>query len=147
MQLRWPPRRIAPRDEARCRTRCSPWRQPSTLPWALHRLAGSLTVHFPWGSLLRGVLGRDDGVLAGIAQLLAPGATGVVLFSVVLEDAVPAVPPLDELTAAYARHGLILCESRPAAIDEVTRSGSSWAKRLRAGTTRPVTLLRRRALS
>ena len=108
----------------------------------LHGIADSLTVNFPWGSLLRGVLGRDDAVLAGMARLLAPGAQATVLASVVPRDGVPALPPAAELAAAYARHGLELVEARPATAEEVAASGSSWAKRLRAGQARPVTLLR-----
>jgi 16S rRNA (adenine(1408)-N(1))-methyltransferase len=81
-------------------------------------------------------------VLAGVAQLLAPGAAGTVLVSVVPRDGVPPVPPSDELAAAYARHGLALVEARPATGEEVAASGSSWAKRLRAGAARPVTRLR-----
>lgn len=102
-------------------------------------------MYFPWGSLLRGVLGRDDAVLAGIATLLGPGATGAVLLSVVPRDGVPAPPPPQELRAAYARHGLDLVEARPATPDEVAAAGTSWAKRLHAGVARPVTLLRLRA--
>jgi 16S rRNA (adenine(1408)-N(1))-methyltransferase len=83
-------------------------------------------------------------VLAGVARLLAHGAEGTVLVSVVPRDGVAAIPPPDRLAAAYARHGLHLLESRPATAAEVAASGSSWAKRLRAGTARPVTLLRLR---
>jgi 16S rRNA (adenine(1408)-N(1))-methyltransferase len=93
---------------------------------------------------LRGVLGHDHAVLAGIAQLLAPGAIATALVSVVPQDGVPAVPRADELAAAHARHGLTLVEARPATRAEVAASGSSWAKRLRAGTARPVTLLQLR---
>jgi 16S rRNA (adenine(1408)-N(1))-methyltransferase len=88
------------------------------------------------------VLGHDDAVLAGIARLLAPGAQATALVSVVPRDGVPPVPPPDELAVAYARHGLTLLEARPATRAEVAASGSSWAKRLRAATARPVTLLR-----
>lgn len=111
----------------------------------LHGLAQALTVNFPWASLLRGVLGHDEAVLAGVASLLAPGAEGSILLSVVPRDGVPAVPPREALAAAYARRGLSLVEARPARSEEVAASGSSWAKRLRAGTDRPVTLLRLRA--
>jgi 16S rRNA (adenine(1408)-N(1))-methyltransferase len=91
------------------------------------------------------VLGRDDAVLAGVAALLAPGATATALVSVVPRDGAPAVPAAGELAAAYAPHGLRLVEARPATPAEVAASGSSWAKRLRAGTAaRPVTLLRAR---
>ncbi len=114
-------------------------------PSVLHGIAQSLTVHFPWASLLSGVLGQDDAVLAGVASLLAPGAEGSILVSVVPRDGMPAVPLPDELAGRYARHGLALAEARPATTDEVAASRSSWAKRLRAGTERPVTLLRLRA--
>ena len=113
-------------------------------PEALHGLAGSLTVHFPWGSLLRGLLGEDDAVLTGVARLMAPGAEGAVLLSVVPRDGMPPVPPRSTLAAAYERHGLELVEMRPATAAELAASGSSWAKRLRAGRERPVTLLRLR---
>jgi 16S rRNA (adenine(1408)-N(1))-methyltransferase len=85
------------------------------------------------------VLGRDDAVLAGIAKLAAPGASIAALVSVVPRDGVPAIPPAGELAAAYARQGLRLVEARPATADEIAASGSSWAKRLHAGSARPVT--------
>jgi 16S rRNA (adenine(1408)-N(1))-methyltransferase len=99
-------------------------------------------VHFPWGSLLRGLLGADDAVLGGVARLLAPGAAGTVLLSVVPRDGVAPVPPAEALAAAYARAGLGLVEARPATADEIEATRSSWAKRLRAGTARPITRLR-----
>jgi 16S rRNA (adenine(1408)-N(1))-methyltransferase len=99
-------------------------------------------VNFPWGSLLRGVLGRDDAVLAGVASLLAPGAEAAVLVSVTPRDGVPPVPAPDALAAAYTRHGLRLVDLRPATREEVDGSGSSWAKRLRAGDARPVARMR-----
>ena len=105
-------------------------------------IADTVTINFPWASLLRGVLGYDETVLAGIAQLAAPGATVNALVSVIPRDGVPAVPPVDELEAAYARHGLRLVEARAATAAEIAASGSSWAKRLRAGSARPVTLLK-----
>jgi 16S rRNA (adenine(1408)-N(1))-methyltransferase len=111
----------------------------------LHARADALTINFPWGSLLRGVLGHDDAVLAGVARLLAPGATGRALVSVVPRDGVPPIPAEHELADAYVRHDLELVDLRPATPDEVAASGSSWAKRLRAGAARPVTLLRVRS--
>ena len=102
-----------------------------------------MTINFPWGSLLRGVLGHDAAALAGVAALLAPGASAQVLLSVMPRDGVP--PVRDDLAAVYAAHGLELVESRPATANEIAASGSSWAKRLRAGTAaRPVTCFRAR---
>lgn len=94
------------------------------------------------------MLGGDDAVLAGLARLLAPRAVGEALVSVVPRDGVPPVPAPEALAAAYARHGLSLVDARPATPAEVAASGSSWARRLRAGTgARPVTLLRVQAPS
>jgi hypothetical protein len=91
--------------------------------------------------LLRGVLGQDDEVLAGVRRLMAPGATATILVSVVPRDGLPVMPERRELEEAYARQGLTL-ETRPATGAEVAASASSWAKRLRAPLDRPVTLLR-----
>jgi 16S rRNA (adenine(1408)-N(1))-methyltransferase len=113
----------------------------------LHGLADSMTVHFPWASLLRGVLGHDDAVLAGLAQMLAPGAEATALVSVLPRDGVPAVPAAGALARDFARHGLELAALRPATAAEIAASGSSWAKRLRAGRERPVTLLRFRRVT
>ena len=94
---------------------------------------------------MRGILGHEAAVLAGVAQLLAPGAEATALVSVVPRDGVPAVPARAELGSAYVRHGLCLIDARPATPAEVAASHSSWAKRLRAVMARPVTLLRLRA--
>jgi hypothetical protein len=56
-------------------------------------------------------------------------------------DGLPQVPPAEALRGIYARAGLTLVRSRPATPAEVAASGSSWAKRLRAGVVRPVTRL------
>jgi hypothetical protein len=79
-------------------------------------------------------------VLAGVARLMAPGATATVLVSVVPRDGLPAIPERRELEEAYARQALTV-ETRPATSMEVAASASSWAKRLRAPIDRPVTLL------
>jgi 16S rRNA (adenine(1408)-N(1))-methyltransferase len=86
-------------------------------------------------------------VLAGMAQLLAPQAAATLLVSVVPRDGVPEIPAPQRLAAGFARHGLTLIEARPATPAEVAATRSSWAKRLRAGSARPVTLLRLRRTS
>ena len=98
-----------------------------------------MTINFPWGSLLRGVLGHDDAALAGVAALLAPGAIAHILVSVIARDGVPGVH--DDLEAVYGSYGLALLERRAASPEEIAASGSTWAKKLRAGSARPVTRL------
>ena len=83
-------------------------------------------------------------MLAGIAELLAPHGEATVLVSVLPHDDAPRLPAADVLAAAYAPHGLGLVEAREATRSELAAAHSSWAKRLRAGSERPVTLLRAR---
>jgi 16S rRNA (adenine(1408)-N(1))-methyltransferase len=108
--------------------------------------ADLVTVMFPWGSLLRGVLGLDPVALAGVASVVAPGGRLEVLASVVPSDGVAGLERLDAsceplIRAAWAAAGLEFAAMRPATAEEIQRSGSSWARRLRAdgaGEVRPV---------
>ncbi len=104
-----------------------------------------VTVTMPWGSLLRGVLGLDDGaVLAGIAAILAPTGRLEILASVVPTDGVADLRALDDehepaVRAAWRTAGLRLETMGPASIEDVRATGSSWARRLGAGHgSRPV---------
>jgi 16S rRNA (adenine(1408)-N(1))-methyltransferase len=103
--------------------------------------ADLVTAFFPWGSLLRGILGLDRAALCGLAAVARPGATLSVLLSIVPSDHVPGLDCLDEATSgpiadAWRTVGLTLHALRPASLDEVRASGSSWARRL--GPDRPV---------
>jgi len=67
--------------------RCERRRQPAGFIFNIARcgstlLANMLTVQFPWGSLLRGLLEADPSIVSGIARLLKPGATATLLLSV-----------------------------------------------------------------
>jgi 16S rRNA (adenine(1408)-N(1))-methyltransferase len=94
--------------------------------------ADLVSILFPWGSLLRGVLGLDP-------ALPCSEATVEVLASVVPDDHVAGLDRLDatlepSISAAWHAAGLELCSMRPATAAEIETSGSSWARRLR--TTR-----------
>jgi len=115
-----------------------------SLPDDLTGVADRVTVQFPWGSLLRGILSVEGPVVANLARMAAPGATLTVLWSVVDRDRAalgPAVP-LRPSRERFAAVGLVVRELRPATAADIARTGSSWAKRLRAGADRPVILLR-----
>jgi len=103
--------------------------------------ADLVSVLFPWGSLLRGVLGLDHVALCGLAAVARPGATVEALVSVVPSDGVASLGRLDERMSGRIAHswrdaGLMLSAMRPATPAEVRSSGSSWARRL--GPDRPV---------
>ena len=118
------------------------------LPPELDGIAHAVTVHFPWGSLLAGVLGAGDGaVAASLARITRPGCGVTVVLSVTERERALGLPPLDAsleraLAAHYAAHGLALTEWRPASRSEIADTRSSWAKRLGAGEGRPAWLLR-----
>jgi len=100
--------------------------------------ADLLTVTFPWGSLLRGLVGLDPATLAGAAAVLRPGGRLEVLASVVPSDRVPGLDCLDDgaaaaIRAAWRAAGLKLTSMRSATPTEIGASGSSWAGRLQAG--------------
>ena len=115
-----------------------------SLPDDLTGVADRVSVQFPWGSLLRGILSGEGPVLANLARIAAPGATLTVLWSITDRDrgaigtGVPARPSEDRFGAA----GLEVCELRPASASDLGSTGSTWAKRLGAGVDRPVALLR-----
>lgn len=111
-------------------------------PPELLGLADELTINFPWGSLLSGALALDGVATTGIAALLRPGARLTIYVSITPRDGL-AVATFDApgaaeaLASRWAAHGLRLEEARQASVDELDATGSSWARRLRAGRERP----------
>ena len=113
------------------------------LPTELDGLVDELTVHFPWGSLLRGLLEPDPRILAGLARLLRPGRRAVALLSVTPRDQRPDLPILEaalaeRLASAFDAQGLRLVDWRSASAAEIAVAHSTWASRLGAGRDRPV---------
>jgi 16S rRNA (adenine(1408)-N(1))-methyltransferase len=116
------------------------------VPPELDGLADRVTVHFPWGSLLRGLMAADPAVMAGLARVMRPGATLSMLVSSTDRDHGAGVGPIGErvlaaLASGYAHHGLAVTRVRPATPADVAAARSTWGKRLGAGTRRPAWLL------
>ncbi len=105
----------------------------------LAQAAHLVTITFPWGSLLRGVLGLDVDAASAIARLPRPGGRIVALLSVTDRDRTRGLPALDaatigEVEQRHAAHGLEVVSARLATMDEVRATRSSWAGRLGART-------------
>jgi len=105
------------------------------LPGPLAGTAHIVTITLPWGSLLRGVLGREPRVMAGIAGLVRPGGVVEALISVTPRDGIGGLDALTDaagpvIAAAWAEHGVALTAMRPAAPVEVLATASTWARRL-----------------
>ena len=113
------------------------------LPADLNDRVDRLTVQFPWGSLLRGLLDGDPAIVSGIARISKPGAVVTLLLSVTDRVRIGGRTSLDDATfvgleSRYATHGLLLREASPATAEQLAWSHSTWAKRLGAGSNRPV---------
>jgi 16S rRNA (adenine(1408)-N(1))-methyltransferase len=119
------------------------------LPVELARLADLVTVSFPWGSLLRGVLGLDAAIAGAIAALVAENGSLDIAVALTDRDAVPgrasgpfAVADLARIETAYAPLGLSLVEARPLTATDPSVRTSTWARRLGVARTRPGCLIR-----
>jgi 16S rRNA (adenine(1408)-N(1))-methyltransferase len=116
------------------------------LPQEIGFLADEVTVHFPWGSLLRGLLEGSSSVIGPLAALLKPKAELRALISVADRDGLAEATPslLISRRSAYASHGLLLIDARWATSRAVAQSRSAWAKRLGIGRTRRSVIARYR---
>jgi 16S rRNA (adenine(1408)-N(1))-methyltransferase len=116
------------------------------LPDELDSVAELVTVHLPWGSLLRGLLRPDPLVMTGLAGLMSPGARLSMLVSSTVRDQGAGVEPIEEATlqrlaSGYRRQGLAVTKLRPATTTDVVAAHSTWGKRLGVGRQRPAWLL------
>jgi len=104
-------------------------------PSELAGAADLVTVRFPWGSLLRGVVGRDDPVAAGLATLVADRGALELLLAPIERDGLDGMPTSTDglaagAAAAFGGHGFdvdSVCEPADA---EIRATGSTWARRL-----------------
>lgn len=97
-----------------------------------------VTVRFPWGSLLRGVLGIDRQARAGLASLVASSGSVDALVSVEDRDGLPdllhTTDDRTRLAEAWRAEGFVVDDLRLAGEEEVAASGSTWARRLGAAS-------------
>lgn len=106
-----------------------------SLPCELDGAFEEVTVHFPWGSLLRGVVAGDPAIVAGLARMLVPGGRLKILVSITQREAGAGLAVFDEsrvedLQRRYAEQGLELIRACRATEAEIDASHSTWAKRL-----------------
>jgi 16S rRNA (adenine(1408)-N(1))-methyltransferase len=108
-----------------------------TLPPELAATADLVTVQFPWGSLLQGIVRGEAAIVCQLAGLLKPIANAELrlLISVAARDGALGLAALeadgtDRIVRSFGEAGLIPIDVRPATADDLTAARSSWAKRL-----------------
>jgi 16S rRNA (adenine(1408)-N(1))-methyltransferase len=86
------------------------------LPRELDGVADEVRVHFPWGSLLRGLAMAEDRIARPLARVCAPGATVTALFSIASRDGLDVVWPdgTGSVARRYAAARFATIECRPA---------------------------------
>ena len=105
-------------------------------------IADEVTIHFPWGSLLHGLIDGSSAIVGPIARLMKDGAELRVLLSAGERDGLAELTPsvIASRSEDFAGHGLRLVDARWASGAIVAESRSAWAKRL--GLSRPVVCAR-----
>jgi 16S rRNA (adenine(1408)-N(1))-methyltransferase len=109
-------------------------------PAELMGLADLVTVRFPWGSLLRGVVGRDARVADGLASLVATDGRIELLVAPIDRDGLDGVPTSADglvagAAAAFRRHGFGIDRVEAQTPTEIRTTGSTWARRLNRDAT------------
>jgi 16S rRNA (adenine(1408)-N(1))-methyltransferase len=109
--------------------------EAQALPAELHGLATRITINFPWGSLLKGLLEAHAGLLGGLAAAAQPGATLEIRLNggALAEQGWPLEAGGERVRQTLATHGCAV--GRPAALDAsaLRACPTTWAKRLAFG--------------
>jgi 16S rRNA (adenine(1408)-N(1))-methyltransferase len=110
---------------------------------ALESIADEVTIHFPWGSLLRGALAEDECVFGAICRLPRDGGRLTLMVSVIDRDGSPQLDDakIARVVRAYRASGFALLERRAVTRADVDAACSTWGKRLDVGGIRPGHLL------
>lgn len=105
------------------------------LPAELLGRVDELRIDLPWGSLLNGLLVSDRGLLAGLAEALAPGGqVRIVVNTRALPADLTPETAADRLTRGLASAGLTSVRSDATAVTPET----GWGKRLAGRRPLPV---------
>ena len=129
------------------------------LPSELDGIADEIHIHFPWGSLLKAVATGDTRLLAGIHRICTRGALVEVVYGLdpdrdgaeIQRLELEALSPelrAETVLRGYSEAGFTVLESGMLAPNEwvcLDTLNTSWAQKLRHGTSRSLTYLIARA--
>lgn len=105
------------------------------MPQELHQVATRITINFPWGSLVRGLLAGDAGLLDGLAEAARKGARLDLLLNAgaLAEAGWPLEAGSERIVSMLRDAGIAtgrICALGPR---ELRACQTTWAKRLAFG--------------
>lgn len=105
------------------------------LPPELHELASRITIYFPWGSLLKGLLDDDAALLVGLAAVARPAAELDVLLNggALGESGWTLEAGASRVRQVLAAHGFAMRAPITLSARELRSCPTTWAKRLAFG--------------
>lgn len=105
------------------------------LPAELHGLAAHISINFPWGSLLDGLLNADAGLLAGLQAVARPNAALTVRLNggAMAEVGWKLDEGVAQVEAVLAANGFRMRVPTPMLAQELKRFPTTWAKRIAFG--------------
>ena len=105
------------------------------LPLELYGKATRITINFPWGSLLEGLLSEDQGLLNGLAAIAQPHTLLEVRLNggALSEARAQLEPGSAKIKQALSRAGFIMREPVLLGPTELRACHTTWANRLAFG--------------
>lgn len=105
------------------------------LPSELDGLATQVTINFPWGSLLEGLLADDPSLLTGLVRVARPDAVLEVRLNAgaLAEAGWSLEEGADQIREALAINGFDMRSPIPMAVRDLRSFPTTWAKRVAFG--------------
>lgn len=105
------------------------------LPPEFHGLADAITINFPWGSLLKGLLANDPALMVGLVTMARPNASLEVRLNggALAEAGWSLEEGADRVREALTVSGFEVCPPIWMAAHELRSYPTTWAKRLAFG--------------
>ena len=109
--------------------------EAQALPAELHGLATRITINFPWGSLLEGLLEGHAGLLGGLAAAAQPGAALEIRLNggALAEQGWPLEAGGEQVRRMLVAHGFLAGQPVLLGARALRACPTTWAKRLAFG--------------
>jgi hypothetical protein len=106
-----------------------------SLPEELAGLASAITINFPWGTLLTGLLEEGSPLLTSLARLARPGATLEIRLNggALIEAGYSLEAGGDQVRRLARQAGFRVAAPQPLAAGDLRAYPTTWAKRLAFG--------------